>query len=282
MFTMIKHHLMIRKKLYDIIFKADTAAGKAFDIALLLVIVISIGTVMIESVQELSSKYYNILRLIEVSVTALFSIEYVIRIWVAPDRKKYIFSFFGLIDLMAILPFYLGLFFSSPSALLIIRTFRLLRVFKVLSLSRYQNEGLKIIRSLKASIPRILTFLYAIVIIIIILGTIMYLIEGQESGFNSIPKSIYWAIVTITTVGYGDIVPQTTAGKFIASLLMIIGYSIIAVPTGIITVEMTKQKAKGQEKSLPKVCQRCGSVEYDNQANFCKYCGEKLVQKNIS
>ncbi len=275
-----------KRKLYIIIFEADTPAGKAFDIALLLLILVSIAAVMLESVKTIGSRYGDLLENIELLVTVLFTVEYVLRIWISPSKKQYIFSFFGIIDLLAVLPFYIGLVVSSPRALIMVRTLRLLRVFKVLSLSKYQTESLRIIKALKASSARIFAFLYAVLIIITILGTVMYLIEGNENGFDSIPKAIYWAIVTVTTVGYGDIVPQTTAGKFIASVLMIIGYSIIAVPTGLVTVELQKsqsrasaaksQTKKSQESKDIKRCPSCGYTEYDPTALYCKYCGTKL------
>jgi len=242
---------------------------------------------MLESVRSISQRYGRYLEDVEFVVTVLFTIEYLLRIWISPNKKQYILSFYGIIDLLAVLPFYIGLFVSSPRALIMVRTLRLLRVFKVLSLSKYQTEGMRIMKALKASAARILAFLYAVLIIITILGTIMYLIEGDENGFDSIPKSIYWAIVTVTTVGYGDIVPQTTAGKFIASVLMIIGYSIIAVPTGLVTVEL--QRVKQQEalkqklSSLPevKLCPSCGHIEDDEQAQFCKYCGTRLEKRRL-
>ena len=268
----------LKRKLYTIIFEADTYWGRFFDIVLLIAILISVIAVMLESVDNIYVRYGRALEKIELVVTLLFTVEYAVRIWIVEKKKKYIFSFYGIIDFLAILPFYLALLFNSPKTFIVIRTLRLLRLFKIMGLSKYQNESQRLINALKASKARIAVFLYAVLIIVAVVGALMYLVEGAENGFTSIPRSIYWAIVTITTVGYGDIAPQTTLGQFIAGFLMIVGYSIIAVPTGIVTAEMVKQK---RDKVL--ICHKCGHVETDLKAKYCKYCGEELIKpENIT
>ncbi len=269
----------LKRKLYVIIFEADTPAGKLFDLILLALILISVLVVMLESVKSLNEKYGDFFEKTEFIISALFTVEYFLRIWISENTKKYVFSFYGIIDFLAILPFYLSFFVSSPSALLMVRTMRLLRLFKVAGLSKYQTESIRLLSAIKASRARISVFLYVVLIIVVLLGTVMYIVEGEQNGFTSIPRSIYWAIVTITTVGYGDIAPQTTVGQFIAGLLMIIGYSIIAVPTGIVTAEMVKKQPEktGTKQKAVKKCPSCGYEESDPEAKYCKICGTKLI-----
>ncbi|MEQ8925038.1 MAG: ion transporter, partial [Fulvivirga sp.] len=228
-----------KKRLYIIIFEADTFLGKLFDVILLIAILLSVLAVMLESVDHIKSDYGDLLYQIEWGFTILFSMEYIARIYVSERPKKYIFSFFGVIDLLSILPTFIGLFAAGAHSLLIIRSIRLLRVFRVLKMVRYLGEASSLMKALNASRAKIIVFIGAVFSLTVILGTIMYLIEGGENGFTSIPRSIYWAVVTLTTVGYGDIAPGTTLGQIVATAIMILGYGIIAVPTGIVSAEIS-------------------------------------------
>jgi voltage-gated potassium channel len=264
----------LKEKLYVIIFKADTPAGKAFDVGLLIAILFSVGIVLIESVDQYSMNYAKLFIYAEWAFTVLFTTEYVIRIMIAPNRKKYVFSFFGIIDFLSILPAYLSLIFIGVHSLIILRSFRLLRVFRIFKLARFMGEASQLSKALNASKPKITVFLVAVGIIVVIMGTIMYLVEGAENGFTSIPKSIYWAIVTLTTVGYGDVAPSTVLGQTLASIIMIMGYGIIAVPTGIVTAEIAKSRPI--QPTAGTSCKNCQKLTYDEDAVFCKYCGQKL------
>lgn len=265
--------MTIKAKLYEIIFESDTKAGKLFDVLLLAVIVLSILLVMLESVPSIENEYHSLLKFLEWSITLIFSLEYCLRIWIVSKPKTYIFSFYGMIDFLSILPSYLGLFFVGTHGFMVIRALRLLRVFRILKLNRYMNEGAIIVKALKQSRYKISVFLFAVLTMVVIIGTLMYLIEGAENGFTSIPRGIYWAIVTLTTVGYGDISPSTALGQFIASFVMIIGYAIIAVPTGIVTAELSKPS-----KALPsgQVCENCLSEGHDMDDQYCRFCGSKM------
>lgn len=265
---------MNKEQLYQIIFKADTPKGKRFDVILLWVILASVAAVFLESVPEIKDRFSNELFIIEWGFTLFFSIEYITRIYCAPNRVKYIFSFFGLVDLLSIIPTFVGLIIAGSQSLLVIRSLRLLRVFRVLKLVAFLKESNVIINALKASRYKITVFLVGILTINTILGTLMYLIESPEAGFTSIPRSIYWSIVTLTTVGYGDITPQTVAGQTLAGAIMILGYAIIAVPTGIITKELISANGNGSRS-----CPRCSeSVPREN--NYCGKCGEKVVSNS--
>lgn len=267
----------LKHKLYVIIFEAYTKAGKAFDIGLLIAILASVGVVMLESVDKYALKYQHLFYIVEWVLTIFFTLEYIIRIIVSPDKKKYIFSFFGIIDLLSILPAYLSLVFTGMHSLMILRSFRLLRVFRVFKLARFIGEASHLSQALKASRHKITVFVVTVGIIVVIMGTIMYLVEGAEHGFTSIPRAIYWAIVTLTTVGYGDIAPGTVFGQTLASMLMIMGYGIIAVPTGIVTSAMSniRNQEKKQDYGVRK-CPGCEEEIKDNDAVYCKYCGSKL------
>lgn len=271
----VKLHVMAwKEKLYNIIFKSDTREGKLFDVILLVVIVISVLAAIIESVSSIYEKIGIYLKIIEWIITIIFTFEYITRIIIVKRPWTYIFSFYGILDLLSILPSFIGIFLVGTHSLIVIRALRLLRIFRILKLTRYSKEGSIIISSLKASRVKISVFLFAVMTIVIIIGTLMYLIEGEKNGFTNIPKSIYWAIVTITTVGYGDIAPQTTLGQFLASFSMIIGYAIIAVPTGIVTNEIIREvKQQGARQEPCEVCQKTG---HDRDAHYCKYCGNKL------
>ncbi|HCC71578.1 MAG TPA: ion transporter [Bacteroidales bacterium] len=266
-----------KERLYEIIFKADTRAGKVFDELLITAIIVSIVAVILDSVPEINARGHSTFMIIEWVITIFFTIEYFLRIFIVRRPVRYIFSFYGIIDLLATLPTYLGLIFSGGSSLLVIRALRLLRIFRVFKLSRYTTAGTVINRSLAASKAKIGVFIVAVTTIIIIIGTVMYLVEGSANGFTSIPRGIYWTIVTITTVGYGDIAPATSLGQFIASLTMLTGYAIIAVPTGIVSAEMNyQQKLIRDKKTSIQTCPACMAEDHDEDAEYCKHCGSKL------
>ena len=248
--------------------------GKLFDVILLILIVFSIILVMLESVKEIDKIYHDILFFGEWVITIFFTIEYFARIITVKKPSKYIFSFYGIIDFLSTIPLYLSFFIVGSQTLLTVRALRLLRVFRILKVTRYVGESNKLINALKNSRVKITIFLFAVVVIAIIAGTIMYLIEGEESGFVNIPVGVYWSIVTLTTVGYGDIHPITPFGQFIASILMILGYGIIAVPTGIVTSEYTKDQAKVNLNT--QVCSNCHEVQHEDNAKFCFNCGNAL------
>lgn len=268
-----------RSKLKIIIFGTDTKAGRLFDIALLWVILFSILLIMLESVPSLNERYSYIFKPLEWAITIIFTLEYLVRVWVVKKKAGYIFSFFGIIDFISVIPSYLGLFVTGYHTLMILRAVRLLRVFRVFQLSDYLSESAMFGKAMLASLRRIIIFLSVLIVLVMVLGTIMFVVEGPDNGFSSIPQSIYWAIVTITTVGYGDITPSTVVGKFVSSIIMLLGYSIIAVPTGIITAEMLKTKSKNEKESdtaSKRFCQKCGIEVFDPQANFCRNCGSML------
>ncbi len=262
-----------KRQLFRIIYRADTPLGKLFDICLLILIFLSTFIVMMESVPSLDLKFHNLFIALEVIISIIFTIEYILRIITIRNKKDYIFSFFGIIDLLAIVPFYLSLFFPFTKFFLIIRMLRMLRIFRILNLLDFMNDGYLIVRALKNSSRKIYIFLLFLMIFSIIVGSMMYMVEGHKEGFESIPQSIYWAVVTVTTVGYGDVSPTTPLGKFFSILLMLAGYSIIAVPTGIVTAEM-----RNKRQNLELLCKRCGNEDIDDDANYCKKCGEKVVE----
>jgi len=261
-----------RERLGHIIFESDTRAGKAFDVALLIAILASIALVMLESVASIRADYGDLLRALEWFFTALFTVEYALRIYSAYDRPRYIRSFYGLVDLVAILPTYLSLFFVGAQYFLVVRALRLLRVFRVLKLVHFIGEATVLKRALIASRGKIIVFLVTVLTLVTIIGSVMHIVEGPENGFDNIPKSVYWAIVTLTTVGYGDIAPKTPLGQFLSAIVMILGYGIIAVPTGIVTSELTRAS---HEASVRR-CQACLRRGHDADATYCKWCGGKL------
>lgn len=265
-----------QNKLHEIIFEADTPSGKYFDILLLYLILLSVAAVMLESVASIREKHGYWLNIIEWIVTIALSIEYILRIISVKRPLNYITSYYGIIDLLSILPSYIGLFFVQSHYLTVIRSLRLLRVFRVLKLSHYIKESVILIIALRKSRRKIMVFLYFVLLITVILGSLMYVIESEyDSGFTSIPQSIYWAIVTLTTVGYGDIAPVSPLGKFIASCIMILGYSIIAIPTGLVGVEFNNAM-KNQDNLTTQNCPNCLKEGHDKDAIHCKYCGHKL------
>ena len=262
-----------QRKVQEVIYGTETTAGKTFDILLLIVILISIVVVMLESVPEFNKYYSKTFYSIEWVVTGLFTIEYVLRIASLQKPLTYIFSFMGVVDLLSLLPTYLGLLVDGTESLMVIRSIRFLRVFRVLRLSRFMLGADIIGEALKNSRHKIIVFLITILTIVIIMGGLMFVIESREAGFTSIPRSIYWAIITITTVGYGDIAPITPLGQAIASLMMLFGYAIIAVPTGIVSSEMTAMKKNDIKKFE---CPNCSASGHEKEAEFCKACGEKI------
>ena len=264
----------LKLKIYEIIFESDTREGRLFDILLLSSIVLSVVIVLLESVQDIKLNWGNWLVGLEWFFTGIFTIEYLARLWVVLNKRKYIFSFFGLVDLLSVLPTYLAIFFAGAQSLLVIRSLRLLRIFRIFKLARFIGESQNLTLALKASRFKIIVFLTTVVTAVIIFGTLIYLIEGPENGFTSIPLSIYWAIVTMTTVGYGDIAPQTTLGQTLASIIMIMGYGIIAVPTGIVSSEMISLKRR--ERLTTQVCPHCLKEGHDIDAVYCKYCGGEI------
>jgi voltage-gated potassium channel len=262
-----------RFRLHEVIFEADTPSGKAFDIVLLLSIGLSIFAVLLESVAGIRETYGPALRAVEWFFTILFTVEYLLRLLSVNRPWRYAVSFYGVVDLLAILPTYLSLIVVGTQSLLVIRALRLLRVFRVLKLAHFVKEAQFMRGALRASARRIVVFLGTVLILVLIVGALMYLIEGPERGFTSIPQSIYWAIVTMTTVGYGDIAPQTVPGRMLASLVMIMGYGIIAVPAGLVTVELA---VAGKRKISTQACPDCSAEGHDPDARFCKYCGARL------
>ena len=272
----------VRLRLYEIIFESETPAGKAFDLGLMAVILASVGMVMAESVTTLDARYGEWLRAAEWAFTVVFSVEYLLRLYCVGRKRRYALSFFGVVDLLAVLPGYLGVLLPGARYLTVIRLLRVLRVFRVLKLAVYMSETTELTRALAASRRKIEVFAVCVLTLVVILGSLMYLIEGEEAGFTSIPRSIYWAIVTITTVGYGDISPRTNLGQFLAAAIMLLGYAILAVPTGIVSAEMSRPHP---EPAAPPPKPRSGRTsalgaehqdDPDPPPNYCKHCGGKL------
>ncbi|MDP2602903.1 MAG: ion transporter [Deltaproteobacteria bacterium] len=262
-----------RSALHKIIFEADTPAGKAFDVALIWSVILSVTTVVLESVGSIRASYVDVLHALEWFFTIMFTIEYVLRLLCVQRPLAYATSFFGLVDLLAVIPTYVSFFVPGSQYLLSIRILRLLRTFRIFKLTEYLSEATVIRTALLASRRKISVFLFAVMTVVVIIGSAMYAIEGEENGFSDIPTSIYWAIVTMTTVGYGDISPQTALGKALASIVMIIGYSMLAVPTGIVTVEISQASRRGINTQA---CVACGAEGHDLDAVHCKYCGVRL------
>lgn len=263
-----------REVLHSVIFGTHTPAGRMFDVILIIMILFSVFAVMLDSISSLHHHYIGYIKIAEWFFTIIFTFEYLLRLYVVKSPLKYAISFFGIVDLIAIVPTYLSLIFVGSHYLVVIRTLRLLRVFRILKLVKYLNQADILLKAMKASRPKIIIFLFTVTNLVIIIGSIMYVIEGEDYGFTSIPTGIYWAIVTLTTVGYGDISPGTPLGQAIASVVMIMGYGIIAVPTGIMTMEISR--AQYNEKQAYFACPDCGHDIEDANANFCKFCGCKL------
>lgn len=272
-----------KQKLHEIIYEADTPSGKLFDIVLFFLIVLSVILVMLESIDDFDDHYHNILLTLEWAVTIFFTLEYIARLISIKKPLKYVFSFYGIIDFLSTIPLYLSYILAGSQVLLAVRAFRLLRIFRILKLVKFIGEASQLQAALKASRTKIAVFIYVVLILSVILGTLMYIVEGDESGFTSIPRSIYWTIVTLTTVGYGDIAPQTNLGQFIATVIMILGYGIIAVPTGIVTAEFARSNKKGDEDDKgymvhvnTQACPNCAAEGHRDDATHCYNCGHPL------
>jgi voltage-gated potassium channel len=267
----------LKQRIYQVIFGIDTFAGRLFDLILLCIILLSVLLIMLESVVDINTQYGDELKIAEWILTILFSIEYLARMYSAPKPLKYMFSFMGIVDLLSLFPTYMGLFFDGSHYFSIIRSIRLIRIFRILKLTHFMGGANQLGNALYDSRHKIIVFLGIILCTVAIIGTLMYMIEGVENGFTSIPRSIYWAIVTITTVGYGDIAPHTWFGQLLASMLMIIGYAIIAVPTGIVTSELVKsEKEKGKKKKEKRTCSECEVDNIRKNDNFCYNCGTEV------
>ena len=262
-----------RHRLHTVIFEADTPAGKRFDVALLWAILLSVGAVLVESVASVRAAYGEELRALEFVFTGLFTVEYVLRLMAVKRPLKYAFSFYGLVDLLSILPTFVEVLLPGAASLRVVRMLRLLRVFRVLKLVGFLREAQILKDALRASQRKIVVFLSAVLVLVTLLGTLVYMVEDAEAGFTSIPRSIYWAIVTVTTVGYGDIAPQTVPGQVIASLMMILGYAILAVPTGIVGAELARTT---RVDTNTQACPGCGAEGHDDDAVYCKHCGHAL------
>ena len=272
---MAQSHL--QKRLNSIIFGTDTQGGKRFDVWLIYVICISVAVVLFDSVDNIHERYGRWLYIAEWVFTIVFTVEYLLRIYCSPRPWMYIRSFYGVVDLLSILPSYIGLFFADVSYLLIVRLLRVLRIFRVLRLVRYLSEANILMRAIAQSRRKILVFFSSVLVLSVLFGSLMYIVEGPENGFTSIPKSIYWTIVTITTVGYGDITPHTTIGQVIAAVAMLTGYSIIAVPTGILTAELA---AEMQRDRTQRHCPSCTRAGHESDARYCRFCGHDLYPKS--
>lgn len=280
----------VRERLYQVIFESDTRAGRAFDLALIAAILVSLAVVVLDSMASVPPGAKGLLAVAEWSFTLLFTLEYLARLYCAPRRLAYATSFFGIIDLLAILPTYLALFFPDLHALIDVRALRLLRIFRILKLTQYLAEFRYLGQALAASRRKILVFLFTVCVVVLVMGTVMYVVEGPENGFTSIPTGVYWAITTMTTVGFGDITPKTDLGRAIASVMMLTGWGVLAVPTGIVTAEMVSQRgrspgglqtAAGATQAGPaRECARCGAAGLGLEDRYCRQCGERLTARD--
>ena len=270
----------LKKTIYDVIFGYESRAGKLFDIVLICLILVSVSAVLMDSVTSIHLRFGYQLLSLEWFFTIVFTIEYALRLYSTPNPRGYIFSFYGLIDFFSILPTYIAFLFPAAAYMVVIRILRVLRIFRILKLLRYMGEANLLFSALLNARRKIFIFLFSVMTLVVIFGAVMFVIEGPEHGFDNIPQSIYWAIVTITTVGYGDISPQTPLGQIVASLVMVCGYTIIAVPTGIIGAELMQEvQRRGRGTlSLERQCTRCQATRHDLDANYCKYCGNRMLQ----
>ncbi len=265
--------MTLKQQLYDIIFGTETRSGQYFDLLLIVAILCSVGVLFMDTVAPVHIRFGSSLAILEWTFTVLFTIEFIARLYCSPNRKAYLFSFYGIVDLLAILPSYLALFLPGAQQLLIIRLLRVLRIFRVLKLLRYLSDANLLIRTLRASQRKIIIFGFSVITVTVIFGALMYLIEGPTAGFTSLPTSIYWAIVTITTVGYGDITPQSPLGRFVAALAMFTSYAIIAIPTGIFSAELIQEAQRSRRSTRCSNCERGG---HEEDALYCKHCSAKL------
>ena len=270
----------LQQAIFDVIFGYESRAGRWFDIALIVLILSSVTALLADSVASIHSNYGGLIYRLEWAFTLIFTLEYFLRIYSTPNKRAYLFSFYGIIDLFSILPTYLAFLFPSAAYLLVTRIMRVLRIFRILKLFRYIGEANLLYAALLQARRKIFVFLFSVLVLIIIFGALMFVIEGPENGFTNIPVSIYWAIVTITTVGYGDIAPQTSLGQFVAAFAMICGYAIIAVPTGIIGAELMQQVQRSNQRnnSVSSTCSGCKNTNHDLDARFCKYCGQEVIR----
>lgn len=266
----------LREKIYHVIFEADTPLAKGFDLTLIALILLSVALVILDSVQSIHQQWHRELYVIEWGFTIIFTIEYLLRLYSIDKPLKYATSFFGLVDLLCIIPTYLSLFIAGTEVLLVVRLLRVLRVFRILRLLHYVGEATALAKAMQASRRKITVFIFTVITMVTVFGSLIYVVEGPENGFTSIPRSIYWAIVTLTTVGYGDITPQTSFGQFLSSIVMIMGYAVIAVPTGIVTVELSNT----MKRHMHLVCRGCGEEGHDADADYCKLCGTELSRRD--
>jgi voltage-gated potassium channel len=271
---MTRSQMTLRDQMYTLIFTNETAAGRLFDKTLIALILISLVVVILDSIQHIASDYHAFLFALEWIFTILFTVEYAARLYCAKNRRKYATSFFGVIDLLAVLPTYLALFFPELHALIDVRVLRLIRIFRVFKLTAYMQEYAHLASALNASRKKILVFLSFVLMIVLVMGTLMYVVEGPQHGFTSIPIATYWAITTMTTVGFGDLTPQTDVGKLIASVMMLMGWGTLAVPTGIVTAEMSRSREHRTQSQTS--CSECGANHLDKQDRFCRDCGATL------
>jgi len=275
---MEKKHTSLKSNLHNIVFEAETPLAKGFDVSLLVLILLSVIVVMLESVKSLGEAYPRVFYYLEWGITILFTLEYMLRIWLTGNPWKYILSFYGIVDLLSILPTFLSIFFTGTQYLVTIRTIRLLRIFRIFKAAKYISEGSILFNAIIASSRKITVFLVGVLTLVLIIGSAMYLIEGNAgSGFDSIPHSVYWAIVTVTTVGYGDIAPVTPLGQFLSAVLMILGYGVLAVPTGIISAELVSGKGDELPEVSTHACPNCSLEGHEADAVHCKYCGSNLT-----
>lgn len=265
--------MTLREKIYHVIFGTDSPAGRTFDLVLIYAILLSVAAVMLDSVAAVNQRFGRELLLAEWMFTLLFTVEYAARVYSSPKPMRYVFSFYGVVDLLSILPTYLSLLFPEATYWMVVRLLRVLRIFRVLKLARYSAEAGLLLRSLIQARHKIFVFFGVVLVLSVIFGSVMFLVEGPQHGFTSIPRSIYWTIVTITTVGYGDITPQTILGQFIATLAMLTGYSIIAIPTGILSAEISKEMGKARALVRCNICERGG---HHDEAEYCYHCGIEL------
>ena len=271
----------LKARLYAVIFESDTLAGRRFDLTLMGVILLSLLAVVLDSVEPIQRSYHEPLRVAEWFFTLLFTAEYVARLYCVGNRWRYVFSFFGMVDLLAILPTYLSYFFPEVHALIDVRVLRLLRIFRVLKLTQYIAEYSYLAQALRTSRRKILVFLSAVTMVVLIMGTVMYVVEGPAHGFTSIPTSVYWAVTTMTTVGFGDITPKSDLGRMIASLMMLMGWGILAVPTGIVTAEMVQHRNPSQSATPTRTCPHCLTEGLALQDKFCSQCGQPLPKQTV-
>ena len=265
-----------RAWIYHVIFEANTPLARGFDLCLMACILISVGLVMLDSVDSIHQTWHRELYIAEWFFTIIFTLEYLLRLYSIGKPLKYATSFFGLIDLLCIIPTYLSLFFAGTQVMLVVRLIRVLRIFRILKLFHYVGEAAALTKAMQASRRKITVFLFTVLTMVVIFGSLMYVIEGPKNGFTSIPRSIYWAVVTLTTVGYGDITPQTNFGQLLSAIVMIMGYGVIAVPTGIVTVELSQT----MKRHMILVCHGCGEEGHEADADYCKYCGTELSRRD--